>query len=1106
MSEPTSTPDAAPFPRTEDRPEPTTASSTIPSPPVVAVVVVHEPGDWLADSLGALASQDYPALQHLILVTGSESDPGRRPILDAIQTHLPTGLVRFLGGNPGYAGACNRVLDLVQGDSGFFCFLHDDVALAPDAVTRFVEETYRSNAGVVGPKLVYWDEPRMIQSVGTMVDRFGVELPVADIGELDQEQHDAVQDVFALSGACLFVRADLFRAIGGFTPDLSVHGADVDLCWRCHAAAARVMVVPSAVARHRESMLRDTATETLLADAGRVLTATIDDLPIDADAESARVRTALSLTAAAQLPLFVPQLVAYTLARAVVLVVTGRVGAAVTEVRALVSAFVGLVGILERRRRVADQRTVSGAEVRALQIQGSAHVSAWLRARARRAGAAQSVATPVREATPRTVVTLWVFLLVLLMVGSRSLIAEGVADVGQMAHVDGDIRDLVSTYGSGWWSAGFGQVSVAPTGLLLWAVGGLVAFGDLDVARMLLVVVLPLVGWLGAWRFASVMGSRAARVAGTLAYAAVPLPYASIAAGRWGALAVYAAVPSMAHLMRLLVGHIDLGRTYLDAAGNRVVEVDRDLFVDAPAGRSRRYAAILAVVSAAVAAFEPGIVIVIGMLAVPLWLATWGHGAPAMRSLRWLWVAGAAVLAAIVLNLPWSATYVRSGWWEALTGVPVEGGRDMGLVRLASFDIGRFHIAPVSLALLATVVGAVFLARGARVPWAIRGALLTGTTLLLAVLDDAALLPAHLPEPAVVLVPAAFGLSMCAASMGAALSVDVRKGRFSWRQPLGLLVGAAFALGTVPSMVNSFDGGWNQPSLAVAQLMRQLPDDTTEGNYRTLFVGDPRALPGAPLNLGWGIAWSVVNGRAPSIAEMWETPPTRARDQALVALYGVVRGQTARSGRLLAPLGVRYVVVPIIDGGGSRRDAPIPAPEGLVEALARQLDLKRKYSSPDVVIFENAAWLAQRAMLGAATAEASQRAGVESMITTDFAGSTPVLSASDPDAAVAGELPAGTMHLSVPYTERWQLVGPDGDIVAVRPAFGLTNAYDVSTPGVHTLSFDTGVLHSVWVLLQFAAWCVVGWFAVARAGVRRRRPVPLPAQMASEPAITMEER
>ena len=48
---------------------------------------------------------------------------------------------------------------MVEG-AAFFLLLHDDVALDPDAVHKLVEESFRSNAGVVSPKFVNWDDPR----------------------------------------------------------------------------------------------------------------------------------------------------------------------------------------------------------------------------------------------------------------------------------------------------------------------------------------------------------------------------------------------------------------------------------------------------------------------------------------------------------------------------------------------------------------------------------------------------------------------------------------------------------------------------------------------------------------------------------------------------------------------------------------------------------------------------------------------------------------------------------------------------------------------------------------------------------------------------------
>jgi GT2 family glycosyltransferase len=1049
-------------------------------PPVVAVMVIHELGEWLPETLRGLASQDYASLQHLILVTGSADDPQQQSILDLVATEIPSAVVRFLGGNPGYGAACNSVLDLVQGESGFFCFLHDDVALAPDVISRLLEELLRSNAGVVGPKFVHWDDSRMIQSVGIAVDRFGVEMPYADDGEIDQEQHDAVQDVFVVSSASMLVRADLFRTVGGFQPELASAGTDLDFCWRCHTTGARVVVVPEAIVRHRESM--NTVTdEDVLRDMAR-------------DAEKTRVATVASLTPIGMLPFVLMQMIFLTLARLVMLLVSGKVTAAYAELSAWVALPFAIGDVRRRRDAVSQHRVVDGSEIRALQIRGSAYVASYFRRRARRAGLAQADSSGVvQESAPRAAYVMWSVLIAVLIIGSRTLLSSGVVAVGQMAPIAGSARELAASYASGWWGTGFGQVSSLPTGSVLTAVGAIGTLGNTGLLHTLGVVLLPLIGWIGIWRFASVMGNRGARISATVAYAAVPLSFAAIAAGRWGALFVYALLPWMMHLSRMLVGHADIA----DArAHEAMVNVSSALW--------RRWFAGLTLLIAITFAFEPGVIVVLPMIAVVMFATCLAQGMHVKWASRWIMVVGAALVAALVLNLPWTSTYVRSGWWEALTGAAIENGRELGLLNLMHFSIGEFSVGSVSLLLYAAVIGAVLLVRGPRAVWALRGASLVVVGVLVAVLDDAALMPAHLPEPAVMLVVVAFGIAVSAGTMGASLVLDLGRGRFSWRQPLGALVALAFMAGTFPVAVNTVNGRWNQPSLALPQLLAQLPDEVNEGGYRTMFIGDARVLPGAAINLGWGVSYSIVNGPTPTMMDQWETPPTRARDTAVAALYGIVRGQTARAGRLLAPLSVRFIVVPIIDGGQSTRDNPIAAPRGLVDALSRQLDLRRRYASPDLVIYENDAAVPVRSVLTSVGTENSKLAGVRSMIARNIGGATPLPAPARPEAPVRAQVDGpATVHLSVPFTSEWKLTVNNQDVPA-RPAFGLTNAYDISESGTIDISFRSSNVHTATVLIQFVVWCLVLFVALSR----RRRSVPRVSgavPMSDGPVIMMNE-
>lgn len=1025
-------------------------------------MVVHERGEWLAESLQGLAGQNYNALQSLVLVTGAEDDPISREILDAVATNLPSAVVRFLGGNPGFGAACNSVLNLVDGNSGLFCFLHDDVALAPDAISCLVEELYRSNAGAVGPKLVYWDDPRMIQSVGIAVDRFGNSLPIADDGELDQEQHDAVQDVFVVSSACIMVRADLFATINGYNPDLPVAGVDLDFCWRLHSTAARVMVVPSAVGRHRENSSQSVN--------NRV------DVDHFLENEIVRVRTVASLTSATQLLATLVQMFVLTLSRFFILAATGRVRRAVDEMRGLLLLPFGVVSIRERRDAISEHRQVSGDEVRALQLPGNAYLANFLRRRAAQAGQSQSrSAGQLREATARSAYWLWGILATIFLVGSRALFMNGVVPVGQMAPITASASELVRSYTSGWWGAGFSQFSAAPTGIAILATSALTTLGNMGLLHTLLVALLPLAGWLGVWRFASVLGTRAARIAATAAYAAVPLPYAAISSGRWSALLMYATLPWMMHLLRMLVGHADLDE-----------ELSEEVMAVAPNALWRKWFACLVLLVGTVVAFEPSVVLVVPLVAIIFAVVSIVHGTKVKWAIRWVIVTAAVIVSGVVLNLPWAGTYIRSGWWEAITGAPVESGRNIGLIGLATFNVGGFVLSSVTVTLYAVVIGAVLLVHGVRSGWVLRGASLVAFGLAVAMLDDSALLPVHLPEPAILLVPVAFGIAICAGAMGASLVVDLRRARFGWRQPISAVIALAFAVGLVPVPVNAVNGSWSQPSLALPQLLTQLPDAQSSGEYRTMFIGDTRVLPGAPLNFGWGISYSVVNSGAPTLEELWETPPTRARDNAVAALYGIVRGQTARAGRLLAPLSVRFIVVPIIDGGQSTRGDPIAAPRGLIDSLSRQLDLRRLYASPDLVIFENASWVPVRSMLTASGAASSQLAGATSMIATDISGATALPTQTRPEGAIEADVKPGTIHLAVPFSTHWKLT-MDGNKIEARPAFGLTNAYDVASAGRIRLAFDSSRVHSLAVLLQFAAWCVVAFFALVRPRRRSRR-------------------
>ncbi|HTZ09844.1 MAG TPA: glycosyltransferase, partial [Acidimicrobiales bacterium] len=171
------------------------------APPVVAVIVTCDPGAWFEETLAAIAAQDYPELSVLVLDAASAVDPTPR-----VAAVLPHAYVARLARNDGFGATANEAMAMVQGAS-MLLFCHDDIAPDPDVVHVLVEESFRSNAGVVAPKLVSWDDPERLLHVGMAVDKGGAVVDRVEPGEIDHGQHDAVRDVFLAPGCCTLVRA-----------------------------------------------------------------------------------------------------------------------------------------------------------------------------------------------------------------------------------------------------------------------------------------------------------------------------------------------------------------------------------------------------------------------------------------------------------------------------------------------------------------------------------------------------------------------------------------------------------------------------------------------------------------------------------------------------------------------------------------------------------------------------------------------------------------------------------------------------------------------------------------------------------------------------------
>jgi len=72
----------------------------------------------------------------------------------------------------------------------FLLMCHDDVVLDPSVARILVEEGYRSNAGILGPKLVSAENPNVLLEVVARSTASARPYTGIEPGGVDQEQHD----------------------------------------------------------------------------------------------------------------------------------------------------------------------------------------------------------------------------------------------------------------------------------------------------------------------------------------------------------------------------------------------------------------------------------------------------------------------------------------------------------------------------------------------------------------------------------------------------------------------------------------------------------------------------------------------------------------------------------------------------------------------------------------------------------------------------------------------------------------------------------------------------------------------------------------------------
>ena len=158
-------------------------------------------------------------------------------------------------GNYGYAKGYNVALEGVEED--LYALVNSDVEVTPGWLEPIIELFDNDpETAIIQPKILDYKNKSQFEyagAAGGFIDKYAYPYCRGRIFasiEKDNGQYDGQARIFWASGACFFIRKDIYRELKGFDEDFFAHQEEIDLCWRAFNKNYKTIFCSTSVIYH----------------------------------------------------------------------------------------------------------------------------------------------------------------------------------------------------------------------------------------------------------------------------------------------------------------------------------------------------------------------------------------------------------------------------------------------------------------------------------------------------------------------------------------------------------------------------------------------------------------------------------------------------------------------------------------------------------------------------------------------------------------------------------------------------------------------------------------------------------------------------------------
>jgi hypothetical protein len=216
----------------------------------VAVVILNYNGrNFLQQFLPSVIAYSLSA-KIIVADNGSTDDS-----ISLLEKEFPQIEIIKIESNLGFCGGYNYALKKIEAE--YYVLLNSDVEVTKGWIDPIIK-LLKSDPTIAAaqPKILSYHQKDTFEYAGAgggFVDSLGYPFCRGRIFahlEKDNGQYNDTQHVFWATGACLFIRSNIFHNAGGLDEDFFAHMEEIDLCWRLNRAGYSIYYVGSSAVYH----------------------------------------------------------------------------------------------------------------------------------------------------------------------------------------------------------------------------------------------------------------------------------------------------------------------------------------------------------------------------------------------------------------------------------------------------------------------------------------------------------------------------------------------------------------------------------------------------------------------------------------------------------------------------------------------------------------------------------------------------------------------------------------------------------------------------------------------------------------------------------------